>query len=122
MSPTYSPLPLAFNALAAGTFLQMGQRIDSKFNELTQSGALIEQVVTKVIEAVKEKFDGESLLRTRFENLVETVAQHTKLVQEHEAWLRGGFGGPLSVTGGGDLDRTFLRGCAEELPGVSVSG
>ena len=59
----------AFDSQIVATFMNLGQRVDVKFNELSQSEALIEGVLSKVIEGVREKFDAQSDLRTRFEVL-----------------------------------------------------
>ena len=77
----------AFDSQIVATFMNLGQRVGVKSKELSQSEALIEGVLSKVIEGVREKFDAQSDLRTRFESVVEGLGGHSSKLMELQSEL-----------------------------------
>ena len=64
------------------TFIQLGQHVEQKFKEFSQSDFLMESVLTKVIEGVREKFDAQGELRTRFESVVDGLSMYDRKLSE----------------------------------------
>ena len=77
----------AFDSQITATLLNLGQRVDVKFQELSQSEELIGNVLSRVIEGVREKFDAQSDLRTRFESVVEGLGGHARMLMEVQSEL-----------------------------------
>ena len=69
---------------------EMKATIETKFTELASSESFYGNVLQRVLAEVKEHFDKDSELRTRFESVVQAVGEHGARMAGLEAWAQLG--------------------------------